>query len=297
MPIRKMSSDMTTIQKTLKTKLDADHMDIVFICAVADEYNRFLEHLDYLQIPHVVYPRLSKLSIYQYRRFILPTENAELQCVVVMQENAGMPYCADMCSRLFYYNPKLVVMSGICGGVPGKVNRGDLVFVKKVFDYGAGKYKNDGTFQARFDQVNATNKVTSAVKRAEEIFDSICDNCNPNAFTIQNPAGETSDKTWKDIRIHYGIMGTGAAVVNAKSYIDAVLPLQQNMIAYDMEAFALGLMCEKATPDGIPWLIVKGVQDLSDTKPIEKGVYNKLTAYLSAAFALEAAKQFFTPVE
>ena len=34
-------------------------------------------------------------------------------------------------------------MTGICAGIEGKVNMGDIIIAERIFDYGSGKLKSN----------------------------------------------------------------------------------------------------------------------------------------------------------
>ena len=66
----------------------------------------------------------------------------------------------------------------------------------------------------------------------------------------------------------------------------------RNVIAYDMEAYALAYVSTNFLDMPIPWLVVKGVQDFPNTE--DKNMYTKLAAYVSTAIAIDVVRSYFS---
>lgn len=279
----------TEQKKPVKSVIKNKALEIVFVCAVDCEYKRFLEYL-YDNGIVFVEDNDTQLSGFSRKLFLLDDGVEQHLCLVVKQKADGMVPCAFLCAKIMEYKPKLVVMCGICGGVPKKVKRGDLVIVDKTYDYGAGKYTEDGTFRPKYAHIKlGNNRLEEACINASDMLDELKDRINQDIYDLPLMNGGYKKAGKDDIVAHMGMMVTGAAVVNCKSIIDDITHRQRDVIAYDMEAYALAYMCDG---DNVPWLVVKGVQDLADTPDSEKDEYNRLAAYLSAAFVIEAVKKY-----
>ncbi len=64
----------------------------------------------------------------------------DLHIVAAVQNDMGMVPAAILATKTVRaWRPKLVAMVGICAGVRGRVNLGDIIIGKQVFDYGSGK--------------------------------------------------------------------------------------------------------------------------------------------------------------
>lgn len=279
-------------ERFMQDKWKLEDVRVAFICAVKDEYDAFLAYLEHNGI------KTRKANKIEggigARRFLLPSDKGGIPCIVVRQLQAGMTAACFVCGRILERcKPELVAMPGICGGVEGKVNRGDLVVAEMTFDYCAGKFNNKGKFQAQTRQRDMCASVTNCVLGAEHHLKEILATCDPAVFRMQLPGGSPILVDLDSIDLVQGPLGTGGSVVNYAPIINRLKPIQRDMVAYDMEAYAVAYMCDSyydKTPT--PWLVVKGVQDLPSTDDAQKGMYTKAAAQSSVAFAMDVAKRY-----
>ncbi len=257
-------------------------IDVVFICAQSDEYSAFIEYLQYNNIPMEYYEEIDG------HFFQLSIGLNKTKCIVVQQRMSGMVSCACLACCLFRYRPKLFVMPGICGGIKGRVAQGDIVVVATTYDYGAGKYLQDGTFEPAPNQLQINNVLFREVGAICQNMERIFDSCPTNILTIKDGNGNTSEKSANNVKIHKGTMATGAAVINNMQIAEAMKEDNRRVIAFDMEAYALAYASTNYADNPIPWLVVKGVQDYPDTS--DKDIYTKFAATISSAFAIEVVK-------
>ena len=282
----------TAAAKFMKDKWELEDVQVAFICAVKDEYDAFLAYLEHNKIQT---RKANKIEAgIGAQRFLLNTKTGDVPCIVVRQLPAGMTAACFVCGRVLERcKPELVVMPGICGGVEGKVNRGDLIVPDITFDYCAGKFNNKGEFQAQSRQRDLPPAVIDCVLGSERHMQAIFDTCDPAVFKAKMKGGNTVLIDRDNIKLVQGPMGTGGSVVNYAPIIDRLKPIQRDMVAYDMEAYAVAYMCDKYfNKKPTPWLVVKGVQDLPTTDDEQKGMYTQAAAQTSIAFAIDVAKRF-----
>ena len=198
--------------------------------------------------------------------------------------------------------PKLVVMPGICGGIPNAVKRGHLVVVEKTYDYGAGKIDEEGNFRPAGDSCSIDGTLNPCIDDAEKALESIMATCKRGALKIELDGGiehvltKCDENEKGDVKVRRGAMPSGAAVVNELGYVEKwIKDTIHKPIAYDMEAYAVAFMCDNFRRRKTPWFVVKGVQDLPGDDSKRKGVYTRAMAHLSAAFAVDVARRFAKP--
>lgn len=266
-------------------EINIQNIDVLLMCAVDDEYDAVKEYLDYNKIALVYSEAVDGFY------FSLNSGKKSISFVLVKQKEAGMVSCACSCGRLLKFNPKLVVMPGICGGINGKVRQGDILAVSTAYDYGSGKYHADGTFEPSPYQCQIDPRLTRHINASCQHFKEILNTCAPHVLNIKDRNGNTFTKNESNIQIKQGTMATGASVVNNQAIVDAMRSHNRNVIAYDMEAYALAYVCTYSSDMPIPWLVVKGVQDFPNTE--DKSMYTKLAAYVSTAVAIDVVKRFF----
>lgn len=282
---RPLSKENEGYSQELNTEWKEQNTDVVFVCAVDDEYNAFKEYLKYIGVTIEYSVKIDGFY------FVLNNNPKDIQCILVKQKEAGMVSCACLCGRLLNYRPQLVVMSGICGGINGKVSQGDIVAASTVYDYGSGKYHQDGTFEPAPYQCQVNAKLSRCINAANEYLKDILDSCAPYVLNVKDDHGNVFTKNESNIHVRQGTFATGASVVNNSSIIEAMRSRNRNVLAYDMEAYALAYTCTYFSDMPTPWLVIKGVQDFPDTT--DKGMYTKLAAYVSAAVAIDVTKRFF----
>lgn len=84
-------------------------------------------------------------------------EKRSIRIALATQREMGMVSAAIISTiALMTYRPKVIVMGGICAGVEGKVNIGDIIVANPTFNHEAGK-KTERGFEAFFTQRNLTS--------------------------------------------------------------------------------------------------------------------------------------------
>ncbi|MFC4584796.1 5'-methylthioadenosine/S-adenosylhomocysteine nucleosidase family protein [Sphaerisporangium corydalis] len=152
-----------------------------------------------------------------------------------------------------HYNPAVVVLVGIGGGIHSGIEIGDVVVTSRVVYYDLRKETPDGPLH-RGEEREAPAAIGHAV----------------NSFFIDHdePAGfqtTDADGTTREYRAHTGPIGSGEAVIaDAESEIIRYLKtFNDKILAVDMEAG--GLTQAFFEQDGSPavrgWLVVRGISD------------------------------------
>lgn len=223
-------------------------------------------------------------------RYLLGTttheDGHELSLVAAAAPRMGMPAAAVLASKVIaQFRPRYLVMTGICGGRFGKVNLGDLIIADPTWDWGNGKIKWDkdkkqSQFEPSPHQLDVDPQIVSKLKDA-------CDNVGDLANLKASIAGK---KPATELKVHFGHMASGAAVVADPETFVGVAQRQRDVIAIDMEAYAVSAA---AIGMGLPRplaVTIKGVCDFADAEKDDD--YQEYAANVSAAFALRALKVF-----
>ena len=194
------------IQET-NAELRIERIDVLFLCAVNDELDAMKEYLDYNKIALEYSVDIDGFY------FDLSTRKRNISCILVKQKEAGMVSCACLCGRLLKFEPKLVVMPGICGGINGKVNQGDIVVASTVYDYGSGKYFADGTFEPSPNQYQIDPRLIRCINASSQNLGGILTTCASHVLSIKDRNGNMFHNNEGTISIRQGTMATGASVV------------------------------------------------------------------------------------
>lgn len=184
------------------------------------------------------------------------------------------------------FNPELLIMCGVCAGVKGKANMGDLVVFSPVYDYGSGKY-NSGQFLPDYRQRQIDATVRPLVEKMS---------CDKNLKREIKDAWENQvgrPQTELDIHIYPG--GSGATVITDEEVIKKIKMHQRTLGAIDMESYAIAEVANAATTKEIPWLVVKGIQDFAT--PLKNDEYREFAAYVSGVFVKKFLERFYLKKE
>jgi nucleoside phosphorylase len=212
-------------------------------------------------------------TMYQLCEYMV--NKAILRIVLVSQLQMGMVHAAILTTKsLMLWSPKLVIMTGICAGVKGKVDLGDLIIASKVLDYGSGKVI-DGKLQPHFEPVMVDSwlwQLLELFRHNETIRQSIEDE-----YPLIRPGSHP-------LTIHMGSLGSGAAVVADLGIVDGIIASERKLLGLDMESYAVALATTLSTTSSkrIESFIVKGVADFADSHKDDG--YHDYAAYGSAAF-------------
>lgn len=196
---------------------------------------------------------------------------------------AGQPPCGSATQALLtQFRPKLIVMTGFCGGVEARVRFGDLVgFVtSSAWDY--GKWDEirapDGgkrtVFKPRPMPLNCPdNGIRDLVREMTQ------DSYRPSAETLaavtRASGGRVTD--WK-IRLRGA--GSGSAVVTSQEVLDQIVGRDEEIWAIDMESYAFYYACRNTPVLPPDFICLKAVADYCNG---EKGsIYHDACSTISA---------------
>lgn len=176
------------------------------------------------------------------------------------------------------FRPRILLMTGICGGFADHVRIGDLVVAEKSWDWQAGKWSDQGTLLTAPDQRDGAPELIAEARCVETALEDIY-----NACSEPRPEGLP--------QIVIGPMVTGSSVVASLDIQTVFRNQHRKMAGVDMECY--GLYYAAANHAGAPVRVicVKAVSDLADrAKGDDFQIY---CSQLSALVALELVRRHF----
>jgi nucleoside phosphorylase len=205
------------------------------------------------------------------------------QIVVACQNEMGMVEAAILTTKaIIEWRPLLVVMIGICAGSRDRgISLGDIIVANKVLDYGSGK-KEGNSFKPSYSPIQLDNicvdQVKTFIRNNEDIGDRIrsqwhYDGGKPNTA----------------LRIHFGDIASGASVIAIEGFFEDLQQYHRNILGIDMEAYAVAKAVQSHHPNGIKWMIIKGVQDFADSEKSDD--YREYSAFVSVQFLIMFLKE------
>ena len=183
----------------------------------------------------------------------------KVRIVALRQQEKGLTSAAITATKaMCIWKPRLALMTGICAGVRGSVNLGDLVIASQCFEHSSGQLR-DG------ELIPVQNRISTP----PWVLDFLTSVTDTHVLQEQIPVdfGHPMPSDSKPI-IHYGSMACGPQVIKDKSYIDQLKCKEHSLLAIDMESYGLALaasMCSTYSRSIIP-LVVKGVCDFADSE-------------------------------
>ncbi|WP_149137290.1 phosphorylase family protein [Cupriavidus campinensis] len=179
---------------------------------------------------------------------------------------------------LYEFRPRVILMTGICGGFSDQVRIGDIVVADKSWDWQAGKWGDEGDLATALDQRDGAAELVAEARSVEAKL--------PELVAAYN--GAHLDMTSKLV---VGPMVTGSSVIASVDIQKVFRKQHRKIAAVDMECY--GLYYSAANHAGAPVrsLCIKAVSDLADRAKADD--FQSYCAHISAATALEIVRRYF----
>ena len=243
-------------------------VDVAILCALA---NPELEEV--LRLPwHWSSPRPIDDCIF-VRDGYLECEGQRLTVCATSAPRMGMVSSALTASSLInLLKPRLIVMSGICAGVRGKVKMGDVLFADPAWDFQSGKrVRNDqnSQFAMRPHQIPAPHKIR---RHMEQIRD--------DRKTLAELSGAFDGNAPGITRVMLGPIASGSAVLADGEVVKEIRAQHQELIGIEMEIYGMYAAAHAASAPQPKFFAAKGVCDFAD--PDKEDDNQRYAAYASA---------------
>lgn len=254
---------------------------VLFFCALSKEEEAIHAILGN---PYVT----DHVGALQYSIFNTRIDSLELQITTVTVDKAGPCTAAVVATlALVQCSPKLIIMTGICGGVSSDVTLGDIVISEQVCDFLASK-RTDSTMKPSYDPYRLDEEMCSIVKALSKTW--TLDGNWPWVKKLRSCGAELNESP----RAHVAHFGTSSMVIASKEFLESLLNHDRKLTAIDMEGVSIAMAASFAPTTGCDWLIIKAVSDLADSSKGDE--YHPFCCHVSAQFALDtlntlAAKQ------
>jgi nucleoside phosphorylase len=218
------------------------------------------------------------------KQFVFDDKGGKMRRGVVYAiGDSGQPPCASAVQALLtQFRPKLIMMTGFCGGVKRRVKIGDVVAFRTSapWDYGKWEEKEvEGQKRSVF-RARATAVAGSEGHVRDVVRDLINSGEWPGAPTNGSIDGLAASARPK---LHMQGAGSGSAVVTSTATLDQITALDESIWAVDMESYAFYHACRNTpvrTPD---FMCIKAVADHCNGSKSSK--YHGACSALSARLA------------
>jgi nucleoside phosphorylase/CheY-like chemotaxis protein len=176
------------------------------------------------------------------------------------------------------FRPRVLLMTGICGGFSDHVQLGDVLVAEKSWDWQAGKWTDGGTLATASDQRDAAAELIAQARSAEAVLS-----------TLHAEYGGTKPPVAP--RLVVGPMVTGSSVVASLDIQKVFREQHRKMAGVDMECYGLYYAAENHAGAPVHAICVKAVSDLADRAKSDD--FQMYCSYMSALVSLEVLKRFF----
>ena len=188
------------------------------------------------------------------------TNNEEISVVAHSINKMGITYSSAVSTKiLMMFQPKFLVMTGICAGLEGSVEKGDIIIPEYVFNYQEGDITETG-FTPAFKFKQLDTKISKLIRQTKDSY----------IFDIKNEWEQKYNNFGKmpagTFRVHNEKqLGTGSAVVKDEVILNDIKKNnQKDIIGLDMEGYSIFVAAEILEELNTTPILIKAVQDFAN---------------------------------
>jgi adenosylhomocysteine nucleosidase len=207
-----------------------------------------------------------------------------IKVVMIQALNQGQRSAVAAYSRLCqHYDPKIVVLVGIGGGISFDVGPGDVVVATRVVYYDLRKQTPRG--------IQHSGEEREAPAEAGRAINAFFADHRPADFQVHDLAGVT-----RTMRMRHGLIGSGDALIAGQGAetLAFLAAFNDKILAIDMEAGGLSQAShERSAASRRPrnWAVIRGISD--DAGPGQDDSWHHIASW-HAAIALRKLLPYLT---
>jgi nucleoside phosphorylase len=210
-----------------------------------------------------------------------------MSVVAVAAPKMGLPTAAVIATKLIsHYRPKYIAITGICAGVRGKVDIGDLLVADPCFDWGSGKWVRDTAGDIKFRPAPYPWRLDPYLRTAIQKLGESTD------YLKELHDNYSEEKPSNPPRVVIDAMASGGSVLQVAKLMDDVRDQHKNLVGLEMESYSVFTAAEYAAEPRPKCFSVKAVCDFGDEKKADAA--HAYAAYASAQFVMKLATDVLT---
>jgi len=198
-------------------------------------------------------------------------------------DRAGVVSAASITQSLISrFRPRLILMSGFCGGFADKkVSKGDLIFFKGIIDWDSGRWGDgkDAAWLPRPTPIPIDRSKMSFIVR-----DMVAKKLR-NHEEVLGKVKSLSNNSILNFSYKFAPMASGSSLVAHKDVISKIVQVNDKAVGVDMESYGVAYACKNTWMREPDFLVMKSVSDFADEEKDKK--VQEACSYISAAAALE----------
>ncbi len=177
------------------------------------------------------------------------------------------------------FNPRLIAMSGICAGISGRAEMGQLLIAETTYEYQTGKWTTDG-FEAEPYQHSMSENLRTTIRHLLDY----------EGLTIDLEDGWKKRRPSETHKPKLSVFTSGSAVIADTKYLNQIASHHRKVSGLDMEVFGLHRAAHLSgkNPDV---LCAKVVVDLADS--LKNDDLQPYGCFISSRFLLRAIALYF----
>lgn len=216
-------------REALKIKLiaarPAKKFDVVILCALEKEADAFIGLTD-------TWGPITEISGLICREILI----GEYKTVIVRASRMGLVASAVAASfALERFEPRLICMSGICGGVDGESEIYDLLVTQSCHQHDAGKWSSTGFKSEHYDvqlDVDVHNKLVEVA--SGPVANELKNNLDPATSEVPKGKERISCRI-----VSNAITSSGSAVIAEEGKTSTLAVGQRKLAGFDMEIYSV----------------------------------------------------------
>lgn len=221
------------------------------------------------------------------KRGLTKFEDKKISVIASCTARMGMVWTSLLVDRIIReFRPRVVVMCGICMGLPDDTSMGDLVLGMHSWNWQAGKLTADKNGQLEF-------KVQPEPVVATELITNLWNEFNINDLSRLHLSFE-GKRPNAIPKLHIAPMVSGSSVV-ANCVVHPDITKQDRKIrGVDMETFGVYAACNSATNPKPKFFSLKAVSDFGDIE--KEDDFQNYCAYMSAHTAFLFLSKYWSNI-
>lgn len=247
------------------------HCDIAILCALDEELESVLQLYEGWETVKIVGDSTT------YKKIVVSGGSGNVSLVVAACPKMGLSFASSMATKMIMtFRPKFLAMTGICAGVRGKTNYGDILVADPIFDWGGGKWvASPDDASLKFRPAPYPWRLDEDIR---EFFKELSSAGNLKLISEKF----SGNKPAQNLALYIDAMASGGSVLQANSLMEDVREQHKNLIGIEMESYGVftAAMCvSKPRPTCFS---IKSVCDFGDESKNDD--YHHYASFTSANF-------------
>lgn len=207
-----------------------------------------------------------------YRKGSFQSGDKTYSVIAAHCDRMGMVSSALTTSKLINdFSPKIFVMVGICAGIKGEIDLGDIIFAECVWDYQNGKRLPNGEHELEPYHLYGDASIKSHVQLLQD----------DSTFFHKLALEYSGNKHTAPPKLHIGPIAVGSAVLADESIVASIVKQNRKVLGIEMEIYGTYYAAQNFSVNKAPKVFA--IKSVCDYANVEKNdTYQEYASYNSA---------------